>query len=66
MAYPMFVEKIGKRGKERIVVVCDNGSVFVYSWKKGEWSEMSPIPGTEHDREEGRQGTPQRRSPRRG
>ncbi len=52
MAYPMFVEKIGKRGKERIVVVCDNGSVFIYSWKKGEWSEMSPIPGTERDRQE--------------
>ena len=49
---PQFVEKIGKRGKEQIVVVCDDGSVFIYSWENGEWSEMSPIPGTKRDQEE--------------
>ena len=49
---PLFVEKIGKRGKERIVVVCDDGSAFVYTWDHAEWSEMSPIPGTERDQEE--------------
>ena len=49
---PLSVEKVGKRGKEQIIGVCDDGSVFIYNWKDDEWSERSPIPGTERDQEE--------------
>ena len=48
---PLFVETIGKRGKEQIVVVCDDGSVFISNWDDGDWSEMRPIPGTQREQE---------------
>lgn len=32
-----------------LVVVCDDGAVFIYDWNEGEWGEMAPVPGSRRE-----------------
>ena len=38
-----------------LVVICDDGAVFSYSWMDGAWGEMAPVPGTRRDSIKSRQ-----------
>ena len=43
-------------GKERLIVVCDDGSAWRRLISEGdsyEWAEMRPVPGTAREREKG-------------
>jgi hypothetical protein len=43
-----FAVEIIDRGKETeyVLVVCDDGSAMVFSWRDRTWSHIAPIPGT--------------------
>ena len=43
---PIGVVRIGRRASKQVVVVCEDGSGFIYSAKDHQWSRMAPIPGT--------------------
>jgi hypothetical protein len=32
-----------------LVVVCDDGAVFIYSREEGQWHEMAPVPGSRRE-----------------
>ena len=34
-------------GDETDVVFCDDGSAWLYDWRKKKWNEMAPIPGSQ-------------------
>ena len=36
----------GQGDAECVVVICDDGSSWIYNFDDYEWSEMAPIPGT--------------------
>ena len=33
---------------DSVVVICDDGSAWLYVWRDGDWSEMKPVPETEY------------------
>ena len=43
---PLAVLKTGEGEKEGLIVVCEDGSAYVYSWRDRLWHELSPIPNT--------------------
>jgi hypothetical protein len=43
---PLAVVKTGEGEAEGLIVVCEDGSAYVYNWRDRHWSEMSAIPNT--------------------
>jgi hypothetical protein len=39
----------GQGFPESLVVVCDDGAVFSYSWSDGAWGELAAVPGTRRE-----------------
>ena len=43
---PLAVVKTGEGESEGLIVVCEDGSAYVYNWRDRLWHELSPIPNT--------------------
>jgi hypothetical protein len=43
---PLAVVKTGEGEAEGLIVVCQDGSAYVYNWRDRVWHELSPIPNT--------------------
>lgn len=43
---PLAVVKTGEGESEGLVVVCEDGTAYVYNWRDRVWHELSPIPNT--------------------
>jgi hypothetical protein len=43
---PLAVVKTGEGESEGLIVVCEDGSAYVYNWRDRSWHELSPIPNT--------------------
>ena len=43
---PLAVVKTGEGEAEGLIVVCEDGSAYVYNWRDRAWHELSPIPNT--------------------
>ena len=43
---PLAVVKTGTGESEGLIVVCEDGSAYVYNWRDRSWHELSPIPNT--------------------
>jgi hypothetical protein len=39
----------GESSSQELIVVCDDGSAFMFNWREGEWTGLKPIPGTDAD-----------------
>ena len=43
---PLAVVKTGEGEAEGLIVVCEDGSAYVYNWRDRIWHELRPIPNT--------------------
>jgi hypothetical protein len=43
---PLAIVKTGAGEAEGLVVVCEDGSAYVYNWRDRVWHDLSPIPNT--------------------
>ena len=54
-AKPVGVVRIGRRKSKEVMVICEDGSSFIYSGKSGDWAQLEPVPNTKRAEEDARQ-----------